>query len=224
MTTTDREVVDVIKPGLDLLTRDGDRIGHIDELAPEYLIVSETEYGERVYVPRSAVSREADDAMYLDVDRDGFAALASTEPMGAPVGSTRDMAETTTGSDRDRIRVHEEELTAQKSARESGAVEITKQVVEEQKTIDVPVTREEVHVRRVPAGETTTTDASDAFQSDSVRVPIMEEQVEVRKQPRVVEELEISKDQVQGTQQVSDTVRREEVNVEERGNVDIDRR
>ena len=46
--------------------------------------------------------------------------------------------------------LHAEELQAQKTTEEVGSVNLRKDVVEEQKSIDVPVTREEVQVRRTP--------------------------------------------------------------------------
>ena len=101
-------------------------------------------------------------------------------------------------------------------------MEVTTDVVEEQRSLDVPVSRDEGHVHRVPTSDSAA-DPSDAFQSDSVRVPVMEEQVEVTKTPRVVEELEIEKRRTTDTQRVSDTVRREEARVDEQGNVDLDR-
>jgi len=43
----------------------------------------------------------------------------------------------------------------------------------------------------------------------------MEERVEVRKVPHAVEEIEISKVQTQDTEVVSDTVRKDQVDIEE---------
>jgi len=48
----------------------------------------------------------------------------------------------------------------------------------------------------------------------------MEEQVEIRKVPRAVEEIEISKVATQDTERVEDTVRREEVDIQEVGTRD----
>ena len=152
---TDREVVDVIKEGVELYTSDGERVGHIDEIAPDYLVVSETDLGaDRVYIPRSEVGRESDGAMYLNVGRDQLESIASTEPLGGGMSSREyastgtDYATTTQGTSRtdeswvdttdrdtDRIRVHEEELEAQKVAREAGAVVVTKDVVEEERNL-----------------------------------------------------------------------------------------
>jgi uncharacterized protein (TIGR02271 family) len=59
-----------------------------------------------------------------------------------------------------------------------------------------------------------------AFQDgDTLRVPVTAEEVEVRKEPRVVEEIEIDKRRVTEDQKVSEGVRREEVDIRETGDV-----
>jgi uncharacterized protein (TIGR02271 family) len=162
----------------------------------------------------------------LETERGSFSSQQTTTDYGSAAGMNtaeygREGVSSGTVSDQDTMRVqrHEEELQAQKVARPAGEVEINKNVVEEQRTLEVPVTREEVHVRRVePTGQTT--GDSTAFDSgDTIRVPITEEQVQVTKTPRVVEELEIEKVRTQDTQQVSDTVRREEFDIDQQGQV-----
>jgi uncharacterized protein (TIGR02271 family) len=88
--------------------------------------------------------------------------------------------------------------------------------VHEEQSIDVPVTREEVQVssRQVdrPA-------SGDAFSDQDIAVPVMEEDVEVTKEARVVEEFDVDKQTYQDTERVTDTVRKERVDIDETGNV-----
>ena len=56
-------------------------------------------------------------------------------------------------------------------------------------------------------------------QGDVIEVPIVEE--EIVKRPVVKEVLRIRKDQITEHQQVSDTVRREELAVDRKGDVDL---
>lgn len=113
------------------------------------------------------------------------------------------------------IPVHEEELVATKRQREAGEVQITKNVVEERQTLEVPVTEEQVRVTRravdrdVSAGET-------AFQGGTIEVPLTTEEVQLQKEVRVSEEIEIDREAVQTTEQVTGTVRKELVDVDER--------
>jgi uncharacterized protein (TIGR02271 family) len=114
----------------------------------------------------------------------------------------------------------EEELTATVRAQEAGAVRIEKDVVTEQRTLDVPVTEERVRVeRRVVDRPVTAADAG-AFEETVIDVPLRSETVDVQKQARVAEEVVVSKDAVQRTERVSDTVRKEEVIVDEDAGID----
>jgi uncharacterized protein (TIGR02271 family) len=113
-----------------------------------------------------------------------------------------------------RVRRYEEDLEANTIERQAGEVAIDKRVVEETRSIDVPVRREEVHVERRPvSGEPV--DDNEAFSGESIRVPVMKEEVELRKVPRAVEEIEVSKTQKQDTRRVEDTVRREEIDLDD---------
>jgi len=118
-----------------------------------------------------------------------------------------------------RVQLREEELRVQKQPVETGEARLRKEVVSEQQSIDVPVTREEVYIERRPAsGQPSDTPIGEG---ETYRVPVREEQVTVEKQPVVREEVALGKRQVQDTQQVSDTVRREEAHIEQQGNVNV---
>ena len=120
-----------------------------------------------------------------------------------------------TAEDEIRVPVMEEELTATVREQEAGAVRIEKDVVEEERTLDVPVTEERVRVeRRIVDRPATSADAT-AFAETVIDVPLRSETVELQKQARVAEEIVVSKEAVEHTEQVSDTVRREEVYVDE---------
>ena len=129
-------------------------------------------------------------------------------------GATAETTRVETG-DALRVPVREEELTAVKRQRELGGVRVEKDVVAEERVLEVPVTEERVRVERrvvdrpVEAGDAT------AFEEGVIEVPIRGEEVELQKQARVVEEVEIGKEAVQRTEEVAGTVRREEVRVGE---------
>ena len=112
------------------------------------------------------------------------------------------------------VPVHEEELVATKRAREAGQVQITKDVVEEARTLEVPVTEERVQVTRRVVDRVGDTDAA-AFREETIEVPLTTEEVELQKRVRVAEEVEIDREAVQTTQSVQGTVRREVVDVNE---------
>ncbi|TCN27759.1 YsnF/AvaK domain-containing protein [Mesobacillus foraminis] len=114
------------------------------------------------------------------------------------------------------MQLREEQLNISKDRVQAGEVEIHKEVVEEQQNINIPVTREEVYVERRSVNEEDF-DGTIANEDETIRVPIMEERVEVHKQPVVSEELVIGKREVEDTERVVESVKREEARVETDG-------
>ncbi len=116
------------------------------------------------------------------------------------------------------MQLREEELVARKEKVETGQVQVGKEVVSEQKTLEVPVTREEVTIDRRPVDRRPSERPLEE-RSETIEVPVREEQVQLGKQSVVYEEVGVGKREVQGTQEVSGTVRREEARVEREGAV-----
>lgn len=104
---------------------------------------------------------------------------------------------------------------------QSGEVGLHKDVISEQKTVDVPVTHEEVYIERRPVAEGEIDDATPIGQDESIRVPVSEEQVNVSKNTVVTGEVAVGKRTVQDTQRVSDTVKRERLNVDQQGDIPV---
>jgi uncharacterized protein (TIGR02271 family) len=224
--------------GDDVYGSDGDKVGKVAEVQPNYLVVEKgfffpTDY----YIPMSAVAGASDGQISLNVAKD--AALNSgwdTVPEVVPTGMTDSGTVLTDGdvstTDRGRgraevgayevaaadelsIPVMEEELTATVRQQEAGAVRIEKDVVTEEQTLEVPVTEERIRVeRRVVDRPATAADAG-AFEETVIDVPLRSETVDVQKDARVTGEVVVGKEAVQRTERISDTVRREEVYVDE---------
>jgi len=115
-----------------------------------------------------------------------------------------------------RVQVHEERLDVGKRQVEAGGVEVRKEVVSEQVSVPVELRREEVHVQQVdtPDRPATTGDA-DLFQEGTIRVPVRGEEAVVSKQAYVTGEVVIEKEATTERQTITDTVRKERVQVEE---------
>ena len=111
-------------------------------------------------------------------------------------------------------------LRAVKQKVEKGEIRLRKDIVSENQTISVPVTREEVVVEQVSAGEARPLSGTIGDEGE-IRIPVSEERVSVVKEPVVTGEVRVQKRAVQDNQQVSDTVRHEEVRVEKQGSVDV---
>jgi len=116
------------------------------------------------------------------------------------------------------MQLKEEELHVTKRPVKKGEVEVRKEVVTEQRHITVPVEREEVVIERRPAGGRA---AAGDLHAEQIRIPVSEEEVEVHKEAKVREEVTVGKRKVTGTETVGGTVRKEELRVEEEGDVDV---
>jgi uncharacterized protein (TIGR02271 family) len=141
-----------------------------------------------------------------DVTGAGWTGAAVNQPLGAD--TVLEEGETVV------VPVFEEELTATKTPYERGEVRVAKDVVTEERVLDVPVTEEEVHVQR-RAVDRPVEAPERAFEERVIEVPLRGEDVELQKRVRVAEEVEISKQPVERTERVTGTVRREEVHVDE---------
>src|SRR5215210_3790847 len=200
--------------GAEVFGADGDKVGTVAAVYPTYIVVEKgfffpTDY----YIPLSAVTSASSGQVYLNVARN--AALTSGWDV-IPDSSTMSTGATmTTGEEEIRIPVMEEELTATVRQQEAGAVRIEKDVIEEERTLEVPVTEERVRVERRVVDRAATGADAGAFEETVIEVPLRSETVDLQKQARVAEEVVISKDAVQRTEQVRGTVRREEVFVDE---------
>jgi uncharacterized protein (TIGR02271 family) len=239
-----------IQEGWDAYGSDGEKIGSIQDVGPNYVHVTKgLILTTDLYVPHSAIegmdadrgrvllnvpksqvedmgwdeppmagtTTEHRDAGYAKTGRHESDALSGRETAtDADYGrKSRDTA----GTDTSRVALHEEELRTSTREREAGDVQVGKRVVEEQREKTVPVAHDEVEVRRVKTDRPARGDERAFQDGDTLRVPVTAEEVEVRKEPRVVEEIEIDKRRVTEDQKVSEGVRREEVDIRETGDV-----
>ena len=120
----------------------------------------------------------------------------------------------------DVIQLREEELHVNKDRVQAGEVKVGKHVVSEEKSVTVPVEHEEVIVTRTKVDR-----AADPSQigadSETVKVAVMAEQVSTNVTARVVEEVEVGKRTVQEQKTVTDTVRKEKLDLDNDGNVEV---
>lgn len=117
------------------------------------------------------------------------------------------------------LKLRAEQLKVYKQPVQTGEVGLRKEVVSEQQNIAVPVSHEEVYIEQRPgSGQVSDTPVGEG---ETFRVPVSAEQVQTSKQTVETGEVAIGKRTVQETQQVSDTVRREEARVERQGDVNV---
>jgi uncharacterized protein (TIGR02271 family) len=218
-------VYDQVHEGMDVLDRNGDKIGKAGETLGQYFNVDAGFLGTKeYYVPFDAITEVRDDAVWLNCEKGDLDSMGwdqePTEYAGTTAGTTTGTATGAT-TDSDTLRLREEQLQARKTSVETGRVQLGKEVVEEEKTVDVPVSREEVFVERHPVERRPADQPIGASESQTIDVPVREERLEVDKQPVVYEEVGVGKRTTQETQTVSDTVRREELRLDKEGDIDV---
>jgi uncharacterized protein (TIGR02271 family) len=111
----------------------------------------------------------------------------------------------------------EEQLNVEKRQGQLGEVQIHKTVDQKQVNVPVELRREEVNVqqRDVQDRPVSAADANTAFQEGTIRVPVRGEEAVVNKQAVVTGEVDINKKVTGEKQTVSDTVRKEQVRVDD---------
>jgi uncharacterized protein (TIGR02271 family) len=209
-----------IKTGTDVYGSDGEKIGSIAGVADTYFVIEKGFiFTTDIYVPMSAVARVDDDKVMLSMTKDQVENEDWTrEPaeevpaMGAaPAYTDVDTGARSAVTDRDVLERREERLVVDKDVEKAGDVRVGKRVVEQQQSVDVPVTREEVTVDRRSVDRPAT---GENLTDESIDVPVYEERVEAAKEARVVEEVEVGKTATTDTERVEATVRREEIDIE----------
>lgn len=114
----------------------------------------------------------------------------------------------------DEIIRSEERLNVGKERVASGEARLRKYVVEDTEQVEVPVTREEVRVERTPISEEEAKNFTGNIGEEEASVTLHEERVNVSKDTVPVEKIALNKEQVQDTETVSETVRKEQFDTE----------
>jgi uncharacterized protein (TIGR02271 family) len=145
----------------------------------------------------------------------GQAVTGATHAMGMASPGTARM-DTRAG---ETIELKEERLNVAKHPVETGEVRVHKEVHTENKTIEVPVEREEVVIERTPVHGRATTEGM--LEGEEIRIPVREEQVDVTKHAVVNEEVKVGKRIIQDTEKVTGQVRKEEIHVDQTGDANV---
>ena len=206
--STDYEIqAGQIETGWDVYDSNGDELGDVSDVGPNYIVVEKGWlFPTDIYIPTSAIASVAPDRVQLNLAKDAIENQGWSEPPQAAAGYATDAT----------LERREERLDVGKQAVQTGEVRIAKEVVEQEESVDVPVTREEVQVTSRQVDRPAT---GEAFQDAEVAIPVSEERVTVDKEARVVEELDVDRVARQDTERVTDTVRREEFRIDEEGDV-----
>jgi len=139
-----------------------------------------------------------------------------------------DAGNSLTGESR-KIPIIQEQVQINKEVIESSTVRITKSVHEVEEMYNIPISYEEHDVQRVTLNQyVDSAPPAIRYEGDTMIIPILREEVVVQKRLMLVEEVRVTKRQVEKTIQQPVKLLREELNVERRtnnntGNIDNSR-
>ena len=124
-------------------------------------------------------------------------------------------------ADNDKIRLYEERLMVNKQRAKAGEVAIGKRVETETANVAVPVEKERIVIERSDAttGQVVTPGTANFAGGKVAEVELYEETAKIDKQAFVREEVSVRKEVEQETVQASETIRREELEIDADGDV-----
>lgn len=218
------EPIGELAQGMKVRSSDGANLGKIIQVDSGFLVVEKGFFSPKDYsIPTSLVADVREGEVWLSASR-GELEHGREEGGRSATGMDAGRAEASAGERRGavegqgehRMQLSEEELEATKRVRETGEVTVKKDVVTEHRRIDVPVTKEEIHVERTPATGTSAPEG-EPFHEQKITVPLREEEVEVTKRPRVREEVRVAKTAHQEERHLEGDVKHEEARIERTG-------
>jgi uncharacterized protein (TIGR02271 family) len=200
-------------------------LGEVQEVGPNYVLVQKGMINkEKFYIPKDMaesydgnvlhfrISKEDAESRYMT---DSPPAPSTQERTTTPSSMPRQRQQQTEGQEETTVPLTEERLDVSKKASAREAT-ITKEPMTETKSVEVPVTHEEISVERRQASgsSSSSTKADSPVQSRTeTKVPLKSEEVQVTKQPYVKEEVSVKKKPVTETKTVTDQVTSEKVKV-----------
>ena len=150
-----------------------------------------------------------------DIPAPATATTATATPTATPTTTAAP------ATDAESLKLYEERLVVDKDRHKAGEVAIGKHVETETAEVAVPVEKERIVVeRRDATGNTVVNPGSVDFREGEVaRVDLYEETASIDKQAFVREEVNVRKEVERDTVQASETIRREELDIDADGNV-----
>lgn len=118
------------------------------------------------------------------------------------------------------VKLRKEELDIAKNRVDIGKVEVGKEIIEEQQTVNVPVTHEEVIIERKTINEPSDKPI-EADHDERFNLSVGEEQVNFGKHTMITGEVTARKRAVEENRDITETVRHEEARINKEGGANI---
>ncbi|HJR46527.1 MAG TPA: YsnF/AvaK domain-containing protein [Nitrososphaeraceae archaeon] len=205
-------------------------LGKVQEVGDTYVLVQKGLISkEKFYIPQSEVEGYDGDVLRFKISEDD---IRSKYLGDMPPSVSSSVDDNTNNNEEENIAKQEESestrvpLVEEKlnvSKREVTYKEATliKEPVTETKTVEVPVTHEELIVERRPPTEATTSQDElkpPVTTREEIKIPLKKEEFEVKKEPYVKEEAVIKKKRVEERKTITEDVKSEKLVDDSAGN------
>jgi uncharacterized protein (TIGR02271 family) len=196
-------------------------LGEVQEVDDNYVLVQRGIINkEKFYIPRDLVESYDGTIVHFRItEEDAKSRFLRDSPPSESESSSSSFYEIGTRREETEqqettVPITEERLNVSKRTYEQQAT-IKKEPIRETKTVEVPVTHEELIVeKRKPSSTTPTSSDIRPVESETeIIIPLKREEVQVTKEPYVKEEVIVKKKPVTETHTVSEEIRKEKVKV-----------
>ncbi|HZA63964.1 MAG TPA: YsnF/AvaK domain-containing protein [Nitrososphaeraceae archaeon] len=205
-------------------------LGKVQEVGDTYVLVQKGLISkEKFYIPQSEVEGYNGDVLRFKISEDDIRSkyLGDMPPsVSSSVDDNTDNNEEENiakqeESESTRVPLVEEKLNVSKREVTYKEATLIKEPATETKTVEVPVTHEELIVERRPPTEATTSQDElkpPVTTREEIKIPLKREEFEVKKEPYVKEEAVIKKKRVEERKTITEDVKSEKLVDDSAGN------
>jgi uncharacterized protein (TIGR02271 family) len=203
-------------------------LGKVQEVGDTYVLVQKGLISkEKFYIPQSEVEGYDGDVLRFKISEDDIRSkyLSDMPPsMSSSVDDNTNNNEEESESEQNiakqeesestRVPLVEEKLNVSKREVTYKEATLIKEPVTETKTVEVPVTHEELIVERRPPTEATTSEKElkpPVTSREEIKIPLKKEEFEVKKEPYVKEEAVIKKKRVEERKTITEDLKSEKL-------------
>jgi uncharacterized protein (TIGR02271 family) len=186
-------------------------LGEVHEVGDTYVLVQKGLINkEKYYIPQTEVESYDGNILRFKLSEEEIKGkyLGDSPPLTRNTGKDDGEEESESTS----VPLMEERLNISKRDVTYKEATLIKEPVTETKTVEVPITHEELIVERRPASKSTTSTSDlkpPVTSKEEIKIPLKKEEVEVKKEPYVKEEVVLKKRRVTETKTITEEVKSE---------------
>jgi uncharacterized protein (TIGR02271 family) len=208
MSTNNIDWNDVIKK--EARGNDDEDFGEVQDIQGNYVLVQKGIINkEKFYIPKDRAESYDGNILKFRFSEQELNQYQREPPSIWDSDNTKETTTHERETNEESIPLTEEKLDVSKKSQENQAT-ITKKPVTETKTVEVPLTREEVSIERRPASGQT--EAQSPIQSqEEIKIPLKREEAQVSKKPYVKEEAVVKKKAITDKKEIREDITSEEL-------------